>query len=57
MAHNGLKRHKKACIIIYYDVKPPDKRIINLERIKLKFQDKQLLKAVDGVKQLKNENK
>ena len=47
MGHNGLKRHNKACIIIYYDVKPPDKRIINLERIKLKFQDKQL----------KNENK
>ena len=50
MAHNGLKRHKKACIIIYYDVKPPDKKIKNLERIKLLFQDKQILKAFDGVK-------
>jgi hypothetical protein len=50
MGHNGLKRHKKACIIIYYDVKAPGKRIINLERIKLLFQDKQLLKAVDGIK-------
>ena len=42
MGHNGLKRHNKAMVVIYYDVKPPSIKIINLDRIKLRYEFKKL---------------
>ena len=51
MAHNGLKRHNKGMLIIYYDMKPPDKKIKNLERIKIKYE---LQKIIDDKNKILN---